>query len=237
MSPVVFRCDDFGSGHAANRGILAAVSAGIARNVSVMANGPALADGAKALSQVPNIDIGVHVCLNSEWDEVKWGPVLPPEEVPSLVGADGWLTPSPNVLHAMGFELEDIEKEVRAQILKIREVGLVPNYLDEHMGVGWLPGVGDLLARIAEEEGLVYGPKLDWWSGTEAPVGPGPFINVTHPCEDDAELDNWRHEDIPFGQVRRERAADLEFLVNPERSSELQRFGLISATYREIAKV
>ncbi len=237
MIQVLFRCDDFGSGHAANRGILSAVSAGVARNVSVMANGPALQADAKALSEVPNIDLGVHVCLNSEWDDVKWGPVSPPQEVASLVEANGWLTASPNVLHAKGFEIDDIEREVRAQIRKIRELGLTPNYLDEHMGVGWLPGVGDLLARIAEEEGLVYGPKVDWWSGTEAPVGPGPFINVTHPCEDDAELDNWRHEGIPFGQVRRERVADLEYLTNPDRSSELARFGLISATYREIAKV
>jgi len=237
MIQILFRCDDYGSGHAANRGILAAVAAGVARNVSVMANGPALLAGAQALSLVPNIDIGVHVCLNSEWDEVKWGPVLPAGEVPSLVDASGWLTQSPNVLHAKGFELDDIEKEVRAQIRKIREVGLTPNYLDEHMGVGWLPGVGDMLARIAKEEGLVYGPKLEWWSGTEAPVGDGPFISVTHPCEDDAELDNWRHEGISVGQVRRERVADLKYLTNPERSSELARFGLISATYREIAKV
>lgn len=39
----------------------------------------------------PNVDLGLHLTLTSEWEFYKWGPVLPSNEVPSLINEQGFL--------------------------------------------------------------------------------------------------------------------------------------------------
>ena len=71
---LITRADDFGSCHAADQAILAALEAGVLiRNVSCMAVGSTIQESAEALSIFADqVDIGLHFVLNSEWDSVKW---------------------------------------------------------------------------------------------------------------------------------------------------------------------
>jgi chitin disaccharide deacetylase len=46
------------------------------------------------LKKYPNVSVGVHLMLNSEWRNYKWGPVLGRTAVPTLVDSDGYFFPS-----------------------------------------------------------------------------------------------------------------------------------------------
>lgn len=72
---VLTRGDDYGSCSSANRAILECVQGGLLRNVSVLACGPAF--DPVPLTKLHDIDVGLHLCLSSEWDEAKWGLCLP----------------------------------------------------------------------------------------------------------------------------------------------------------------
>lgn len=55
----------------------------------------------------------LHATLNAEWDAVKWDPVLPPEQVPSLVDEHGHFFPSPHVLRERPPRIEEILQNCR----------------------------------------------------------------------------------------------------------------------------
>lgn len=93
---LIVRADDFDSARAANAAILEAVRAGyLVRNVSCMAPGPYLDEGADALVALAHrVDIGLHLTVNAEWDAIKWAPCAPPEKIPALLNEKGEFYPS-----------------------------------------------------------------------------------------------------------------------------------------------
>lgn len=101
---LIVRADDFGSARAANAAILEAVRAGyLVRNVSCMAPGPYLDEGADALAALAHrVDIGLHLTVNAEWDPIKWAPCAPPEKIPALLNEKGAFYPSGEELAAAG---------------------------------------------------------------------------------------------------------------------------------------
>jgi predicted glycoside hydrolase/deacetylase ChbG (UPF0249 family) len=242
---VVFRGDDAASTEGANRAIAEAMRDGVLRNVSVMAPGPALAHAAETFREIEGIAIGLHVTLNAEWDEVKWGPVLPPSEVPSLVEPDGCFTQEPKVLHARGVSLDEAMAEVAAQLARVRGAGLRVDYLDEHMGVGWLPGLEDRLGEFCAREGLVYARRVPYLEDVntgdvESLVsailrGPdGPFVVVTHPLPNvDPVARRFTHGGLQPGEVLRQRAQERRVLMDPRLVEFVEKGRFASVTYPE----
>jgi chitin disaccharide deacetylase len=180
------------------------------RNVSVMAVGPYF-DAFAAVGPVPGASLGLHATINSEWRTPRWGPLT---AAPSLVRPDGTFRVFPDDHAREGFRVEEVEAEVRAQLARMREAGLDPEYLDEHMVFHRLPGVEEALARIAREEGLVYAPDLSWWAGE---TKGGPYVAVYHPADEDAVSRGWILEGEPGtpGRVARERAEEARELLGP----------------------
>lgn len=72
---LLVRADDAGSNWSSNIGCLRACTEGIARSVEVMMPCSWISHAAKTLNGHPDIDIGVHLTLTSEWDDVKWRPL------------------------------------------------------------------------------------------------------------------------------------------------------------------
>jgi chitin disaccharide deacetylase len=158
---LLVRADDAGLCDAVNRAIVDVVTDGVARNVSVMAPVPAFGQAAAMLRTLPDIAVGLHVTLSSEWHAPRWGSVLPASDVSSLLDPTGCFFPSPADLHATGrFDLDEAVAEVTAQLERARQAGLEIRYLDEHMGLGWLPGLRQQLRDVARRESLVYAPDL-----------------------------------------------------------------------------
>ena len=63
---------------------------GIQTSIEIIVPSPWFPEAVKLLQQYPNIDVGIHIALTSEWDNVKYRPV---SNSPSLTNADGYFYP------------------------------------------------------------------------------------------------------------------------------------------------
>jgi predicted glycoside hydrolase/deacetylase ChbG (UPF0249 family) len=86
------------------------------------------------LKQHPDITVGIHLTLNAEWKNYRWGPVAGKDKVPSLVDKDGYFFPSRAAFFANNPKSEEIEIELRAQIERAINSGIKISYMDYHMG-------------------------------------------------------------------------------------------------------
>ena len=235
---LIVRGDDAGSCDSADEAIAECCRAGVLRNVSVMVPGPTFAAAAHLLSDIPDICLGLHVTLNAEWDTVKWGPVLPPAQVPSLVDERGHFLPTPLHLHERRASTDEMMAEVEAQLAKARAFGLPVAYLDEHMGVGWLPGLDERLAALCAREGLVYAAPIpglpnagdgddlvDRWANDIRRAAPGAYVLVTHPGHDTPDMQAFG------GTVAQERDAERRALLSPRLRDALESPGVEPTRY------
>jgi hopanoid biosynthesis associated protein HpnK len=146
---LIVNADDFGLTEGVNQGIVHAHNEGIVTSATLMANGAAF-DSAVSLSRrAPYLGIGVHLNLTAGQ------PVTPGRMVPSLVDRHGRLHWSPGrllqALVAGQVSLLEIEIELRRQIAKVCKTGIRPTHLDGHKHMHLLPGVSDILIRLAVE--------------------------------------------------------------------------------------
>ncbi|HZH73975.1 MAG TPA: exo-alpha-sialidase [Mariniphaga sp.] len=99
----------------------------------------------------PKADVGVHLTLTSEWKTWRWSTVYDPEKVPGLIDPEGkmWRSVEQVVMNA---KPEEVEKEIRAQIDKMLELGYNPTHIDTHMGTLYgSPEFLKVFLKVAEE--------------------------------------------------------------------------------------
>src|ERR1051325_974812 len=87
---VLLRLDDVGMNHSVNAGIERVAATGMPFSVSLMAVGPGFDEAVAILKRHPQVAVGVHLALNSEWRGYRWGPLLGKAAVPSLVDEGGF---------------------------------------------------------------------------------------------------------------------------------------------------
>lgn len=136
---LIVRGDDMGFSHSGNEALIKCYKEGIQTSIEVIVPSPWFPEAVKMLAQNPNADVGIHIALTSEWDNVKYRPV---SHCPSLTDADGYFYPFiyPNKnypgksLSENNPKLEDIEKEIRSQIeLAIKKIPQI-THISSHMG-------------------------------------------------------------------------------------------------------
>lgn len=156
---LITRADDFGSCHAADQAILAALRAGVLiRNVSCMAVGSTIQQSAEELAAFADqADIGLHFVLNSEWDPVKWSPCAPLTQIRPLLNRQDEFFQTREELLAAAPEWPVIETELNAQLETLLSLGLPVSYVDGHMAPdGLLPGLAEQMKTWAQGRGLLY---------------------------------------------------------------------------------
>ncbi len=131
---VIIRCDDIGMCHSVNMAAKELIEAEIPFSASVMFVCPWYQEAVDLLKKHPEVSVGVHLTLNAEWKNFRWGPVLGKQAVPSLVDSCGYFTPSRSLFYKNNPRLEEIELELRAQIERAIQSGLKIDYVDYHMG-------------------------------------------------------------------------------------------------------
>jgi predicted glycoside hydrolase/deacetylase ChbG (UPF0249 family) len=125
---------------------------GIPVSVSVMFACPWYLEAVEILKRYPSVSVGVHLTLNSEWKNYRWGPVCGRSAVPSLVDSNGFFWPSRALLFTHSPRTDDVERELRAQIERAIHSGLRIDYLDYHMGAAvQTPELRALVERLATE--------------------------------------------------------------------------------------
>lgn len=130
---VLLRLDDNGMNHSVDMAIQAVAETGIPFSTSVMFVCPWQQEAVDILKKHPNVSVGVHLVLNSEWKYYRWGPLLGRTAVPSLVDSDGYFLASTEEFLKSNYKLDEVEKELAAQIDQALKSGLKIDYVDYHM--------------------------------------------------------------------------------------------------------
>ena len=161
---LLIRADDMGMSHGQNEAFRQLIDAGLPVSVSVMWGCPWWKHAVDILRSHdnPNVSVGVHLTLNAEWREYRWGPILGASAVPSLVDSEGYFFPSRAALFGNNPSLEEIEAELRAQIQRAVDSGIRIDYVDYHMGAA----VQTAETRaIVEKLAAEYGLAISRWFG------------------------------------------------------------------------
>lgn len=124
---VIITCDDLGSCQGANEGVYRSLRDGVATSASLMVPAPW---ARAAAAGYRGEDVGVHLTLNAEHDLYRWGPIT---HAPSLLDGDGGFprTMTDAWDHA---DLDEVRRELRAQVERAILWGFDATHLNSHMG-------------------------------------------------------------------------------------------------------
>lgn len=201
--------DDFGLHRDIDRGILRCVDAGRVTGVSVAANGSAL-DWSAVRGLAKRVNVGVHVTLVGE----------PWLTLPKLFA--NWSTLVPWLM-APGRSAV-LEREVRAQVLAMREAGITPTHLDSHQHVHVMPTIWPVVLRVAEAFHIprvrvpavpdrriakrsLAGRALQWLSERRRTPESWPCIGIAHAGQNTVE--------ILTRELASAKGADVELVAHP----------------------
>lgn len=260
---LIIRGDDMGYSHAGNEAILKCYKDGIEKSIEVLVPSPWFPEAVKMLEQIPTADIGIHLTLTSEWDNVKWRPLT---DCPSLRDADGYFYPMlrPNKNYPKrsvvenDWKLADIEKEFRAQIeLAQRKIPRI-SHISGHMGCTSLnDDVSALVKKLAQEYHIQYvdaslrelGVAFAGYVGAHATseeklqsftkmlesLEPGKtYIFVDHPGLDMPEVRAIHHIGYEYVAIDRQGVTDI--WTNPRIKELIKTKGIQLIGYNDLGK-
>jgi len=146
----IFHADDVGMCHGANAAFEELSRDGSISCGAVMVPGPWFAEVVAMATANPDIDLGVHLTLTSEWQNYRWAPISTTRRSSGLIDADGYFWHRLPMLAAHVVP-EAAEAEMRAQIERALTAGIDITHLDAHMGVALLPQLVDIYIRLGRE--------------------------------------------------------------------------------------
>ena len=145
---LILTCDDLGLCYSSNVGVYEALRDGLATSAGLLVPCPWARDAA---AEFRGDDVGVRLTLNSELDRYRWGPIT---HAPSLLDGDGGYPRTLEDLwdHA---DLDEVRRELRAQVERAILWGFDVSHLDSHLGALQMrPEFFDILLELAVDFGL-----------------------------------------------------------------------------------
>jgi predicted glycoside hydrolase/deacetylase ChbG (UPF0249 family) len=256
---LIVRADDMGAAQAVNEACIQAHRDGIVTSVEVLVPGPWFLDAVRLIKENPDIDVGVHLALTSEWQLIKWRPLT---HAPSLVDTDGYFRPmtkqEPGFPPDTGFvdahpKLDEVERELRAQIETAqRHLGKQVSHVSAHMlAARATPELQALTERLAREYGLRMeddGVKYagNFGSNTSTPehreealvellerLPPGDWFIVEHPAFDTPEMRGFGHKG--YERVAADRAGVTRAYLSSRVREVIDRRGIELVGFPAIA--
>ncbi len=165
MGQLIVNADDFGLTSGVNRAIIELHQAGVVTSASLMARASATEEAIELAVRTPTLGVGCHVVL------VDGAPVLPPDQIPSLVDSrTGHFPSSLNTFFARLFtgriRSAEIEAEAGAQIDFLQQRGVPLTHIDTHKHTHVLPGVLRPVLRAARRHRIraIRNPFEPQWS-------------------------------------------------------------------------
>jgi predicted glycoside hydrolase/deacetylase ChbG (UPF0249 family) len=254
---LLIRSDDAGMSHSVNMALQRLIESGLPVSISVMFPTPWYQETVEILKRHPSVSVGIHLTLNSEWKNYRWGPVLGRVAVPSLVDAEGYFFSAADTLYRNNPNLDEVERELRAQIERAVRSGLRIDYVDYHMGtVMGHPEFRAITERLAREYSLgmsgYFGEtshdpqyaapppaKLDSLLVMVDRLQPGVNLVVTHVGIDDAELGALldMNTSFPLPDMSKNRQGELDALTSQRFSAALKARNVQLLTYRQLIQM
>jgi predicted glycoside hydrolase/deacetylase ChbG (UPF0249 family) len=217
---LIVRSDDMGFCHAVNKACMEVYRQGISRTVEVLAPTPWFMEAVTLLQANPEYDVGVHLCLTSEWTNLRWRPLT---SAPSLVDADGYFPQfiwknnkdtTTAYLLQKHINIAEVEAEFRAQIELVKKYLPHVSHLSAHMGCSDAnAAVKSLVNKLALEyklpidlpAGVKYinnfggshkspGQKAKQLANILDTISNGVYCLVEHPGIDNEEMQSLFHK-------------------------------------------
>ena len=259
---LIVRGDDMGFSHSGNLALIKCAKEGIQTSIEIIVPSPWFPEAVKFLKDNPSIDVGIHIALTAEWDNVKWRPLT---DCPSLRTPDGYFYPMvfPNVnypkmsIKENNPKIEDIEKEIRAQIETAqRNLPGRISHLSAHMGCTWLNDETKALEKKLAKEykigladmdlgslGVAYAPFEGPHATKEEKVASfikmlnklekgKTYMFVEHPGFDNEELRAISH--IGYENVAADRQGVTDLYTSDAVKKEIKRLGIQLISYADL---
>lgn len=156
---LIINADDFGMCRAGNLAVFDLLKSGGITSSTIMAPCSWAPEACKFAKENPQFAIGVHLTLTSEWSNYRWAPVSA-SNTDSLRDEDGYMFKESDEVEK-NVDIDEVETEIRAQIERLKKLGLTPSHLDNHMGSLYGIETGrfellNLVLDIAGEYGLPF---------------------------------------------------------------------------------
>jgi predicted glycoside hydrolase/deacetylase ChbG (UPF0249 family) len=257
---LIVRGDDMGYTHSGNEALIKCYTTGIETSIEVLVPSPWFPEAVKMLKEHPGVDVGIHLDLTSEWENIRWRPI---SDCPSLKDEGGYFYPMvfPNKnypgrsISENPWKIEDVEKEFRAQIeLALKYIPRI-SHISAHMGCTSLsPEVRELTRKLAKEYQIPIDP--DWelkglvgYDGSSKTSGektesfirmlnklqPGnTYIFLDHPGIDNDELQAVYH--IGYENVATDRQGVTDLFTNEKVKARIREKGIQLIGYRDLKK-
>lgn len=254
---IIFRGDDMGISQSSNEAIIKAYQEGIQKTAEVIVPGPWFPEAVRLLNENPGLDVGVHLTLTSEWENLKWRPL---SNSSSLTDSMGYFQPfiwpheeygESRALLGQDWKLEEVEKELRAQIELAKANIKNLTHLTGHMGMSHMtPKVSDLVKQLAKEYGLEIDPeelnfqRIQFKSASNGEekanqlievlngLEPGNYLLVTHPDLDTPATRALSHKG--YEDVATDRQGDTDFLTSKKVQEVIDELGIQVISYSDL---
>ena len=224
-----------------------------------MVPAPWFNEAAKMLRENPQIDVGVHLTLTSEWENIKWGPLT---DAPSLVDKQGHFYPMTSQRSDFpprtGFleadpKLDEVERELRAQIQLALDKLPHVTHLSCHMGTAsCTPPLRALVEKLSAEYHLplhVEGAKSpgNFGGSQVAPqqkvenlvqllenLQPGLWLIVEHPGAETPEMRTIGHKG--YENVAADREGVSQAFTSAAVKEVIRRRGIQLLSYGDVTQ-
>lgn len=152
MKNLIVNADDFGRHELINRAVERAFENGCLRSATLMAGGIAFDDAVNRAKKLQGLGVGIHFTL------ANGNPVLPPEEIPTLVTAEeifhGDYVKFLKRYMCGKISLDEVRAELAAQLEKISRTGLTLTHFDSHQHLHHFPGIIDIALDLAATKNI-----------------------------------------------------------------------------------
>jgi predicted glycoside hydrolase/deacetylase ChbG (UPF0249 family) len=256
---LIIRGDDMGYSHAGNVALIKAYTEGIERSIEVIVPSPWFPEAVKMLKENPGVDVGIHLAITSEWDNIKWRPLT---AAPSLRDPDGYFLPMiwPNKNYSglsvkeSHYNVDDIEKEFRAQIeMALKKIPRI-SHISAHMGCSDIDdAVRNMTKKLAVEykididpaqynvKGIRYeGPSATFEEKKSSFIAAlkklqkgNTYIFVDHPGLDNDEVRAIHH--IGYETVAQDRQGVTSLWTDPEVIKLIKDLNIELISYRDLS--
>jgi len=129
---LIINADDYGMCHSANSAVDDLFTNGFITSATLMVPCPWALDALERAKANKRINVGLHLTLNSEWENYRWGPISR-TCVPTLLDMDGFFPKDVATLLKQASS-EDIRTEIASQLDWMLFHDYRPTHIDNHMG-------------------------------------------------------------------------------------------------------
>jgi predicted glycoside hydrolase/deacetylase ChbG (UPF0249 family) len=130
---VIIHTDDIGMCQASITAFERLWEFGTISSGAVMVPCPWFPATAEMCRKNPDIDMGVHATLNSEWESYRWAPISTRDKGSGLIDDEGYFHQWHQAVYDNA-RPEAVEAEVNAQVERALSAGINATHIDSHMG-------------------------------------------------------------------------------------------------------